>query len=119
MQRFIIAVLFSILLCGCGTSPVDAESTREIVLQYLGGDVGTAGPFGKGGKKELDVLSDVDRKKAETLIDQGASLFLVFGSHVANAAAAAQGGATRVVLVQRGRIVADFVTVSRTPAPGA
>lgn len=111
MYRVGLALLPLLLLGGCGTSPTNSETTREVVLQYLGGDVGTAGPFGKGGKKELDVLTPADRQAAEALIDRGAAMFLVYGANAANAAdaqAAAAGGATRVVLVQGGRVVGDF-----------
>ncbi len=106
MQRFLSCLALVVLLSGCGTSPVDSESTREVVLQYLGGDVGTAGPFGKGGKKELDVLTAADRHQAEQLIDAGASMFLVYGANAANPNQA--GGVSRVVLVQHGKIVADL-----------
>lgn len=105
----------TLVLAGCGTSAVDAESTRGVVLQYLGGDVGTAGPFRQNGKKELGVLSDADRRKAERLIDDGAVVFLVYGTNAAAApVSGGSGGATRVVLVQNGRVVGDFL-----PSPAA
>jgi hypothetical protein len=116
MQRFLPGVLIVIFISGCGTTPVNTETTREVVLQYLGGDVGTAGPFYKGGKKELDVLSPEDRRQAEALIDQGAALFLVFG---ANQTQSGASGANRVVLVHGGKIVGDFRASAKpsTPAP--
>ncbi|HVU35202.1 MAG TPA: hypothetical protein VHE61_17335 [Opitutaceae bacterium] len=118
MHRFLaLLVIGSLLLTGCGTTPTDAESTREVVLQYVGTDVGTAGPFGKGGKKELTVLTQADRQKADALIDGGASAFTVYGtdpnspdqtSHV-----------TRVVLVQHNKIVGDFKAPPPPPAAPA
>ena len=110
MQRFLpIGLLLIIgLLSGCGTTALDSESTREVVLQYLGTDaaVGTAGPFGKGGKKELDVLSASDRQKAESMIDRGAVLFLVYAANGATTDSAAP--VSRVIMVQGGKVTADF-----------
>lgn len=110
MQRFLSIGLFLIigLFSGCGTTALDSESTREVVLQYLGTDaaVGTAGPFGKGGKKELDVLSASDRQKAEAMIDRGAVLFLVYAANTATADTAAP--VSRVIMVQGGKVTADF-----------
>jgi len=91
------------------------EAAREVVLQYLGTDVGTAGPFYKGGKEELDGLSAADRQKANGLIDQGASVFLIYPGHPAPGDANA-GKATRVVLVQHGAVVGDFASAP-TAAP--
>ncbi len=103
MQRFLPAILALILLAGCGTSPIDTESTREIVLQYLGGQVGTAGPFAaKTAKRELDILGDADRRKAEEQIDRGAVVFLVYGESVGAT------GASRVILVQSNKVVGDY-----------
>lgn len=120
MQRFLpIGLLLIIgLLSGCGTTALDSESTREVVQEYLGTDaaVGTAGPFGKGGKKELDVLSASDRQKADAMIDHGAVLFLVYAANAATADSAAPVG--RVIMVQRGKVVADFHAVTK-PAPAS
>lgn len=115
-QRLVPIGIFAVgLLGGCGTTAMDAESSREVVLQYLGADaaVGTAGPFHKGGKSELGVLAPADRERAAALLDRGAELFLVY--------AGSQGGAngtpdsnttgsnvTRVILVQGGKIAGDF-----------
>ncbi len=109
MQRFLpVGFLIIGLLSGCGTTALDSESTREVVQQYLGVDsaVGTAGPFGKGGKKELDVLSAPDRQKAEGMIDRGAVLFLVYAANTATADSAAP--VSQVILVQSGKVVAAF-----------
>lgn len=107
MHRFLtLLILATLALTGCGTSPMDVESTREVVLQYLGGNVGTAGPFGRGGKKELAVLSNADRQRAEAQIDNGAAAFLVFGTDPGAVNQASH--VTRVVMVQRNKIVGDY-----------
>jgi hypothetical protein len=116
MQRLLPGFLILTLLAGCGTSPVASETTREVVLQYLGQAVGTAGPFGKGGKKELDVLSPADRQKAEAMIDGGAVVFLVYGGH--NAQGEPQTGTTRVILVQNNKVIGDFAALPQ-PQPAA
>jgi hypothetical protein len=46
----------------CSTSPSGAEATREIVLQYIGHDVGTLGPFSKQAKHELAAVSATARR---------------------------------------------------------
>jgi hypothetical protein len=118
-QRLVpVGLLIVALLSGCGTTAMDAESTREVVLQYLGADaaVGTAGPFHKGAKSELSVLAPGDRQKAEALLDRGAAMFLVYAGKAAAAAAsdnAANSNTTgsnvnRVVFVQGGNIAGDF-----------
>lgn len=111
MQRFFPGLLALVLLAGCGTSPVNTESTRNTVLQYLGGQVGTAGPFSRGGKKELDVLSAADRQKVSDLIDRGAVIFLVYGGQQG-----ASKGASRIVVVQGEKIVGDFFAQPDQPA---
>lgn len=120
MQRSLVLLLaLSFLLSGCGTNPTDVESTRETVLQYLGGDVGTAGPFGRGGIKELYVLSPQDQRAATALIKSGAQAFLVYGGSPGTPDANIRG-VTRIVLVQRGRVVADYHSVpNHPPAPPA
>jgi len=116
MYRLIPALVTVLLmtLTGCGSSPVSVEQSREVVLQYFGTDVGTAGPFFKGGKKELDILSAGDRQKAEALIDQGAAMFLIYPGRSA-ASAAAPARASHVVFVQKNAIVGDF----NVPPPAA
>lgn len=111
MQRLLPGIALIILLSGCGTTPINSETTRETVLEYVGTDVGTAGPFFKGGKKELDILPDADRRKAEALIDGGAALFLVYPAN--RTSDASTGSASRVVLVQHGKIVGDFAAVQK------
>lgn len=106
-QCLALGVASLLLLGGCAT-PRGAEATRNLVLQYLGGDVGTAGPFGQGGKKELTILTEAERKEAESLIDRGAVMFLVYGGSVA-ARNNPDAGASRVVLVQDGKILRDYI----------
>ncbi|PTX94563.1 hypothetical protein [Opitutus sp. ER46] len=105
------------LLSACGTSSMGSEAMRGVVLQYLGSDVGTVGPFYKGGKKELDVLAVAERSRAESLIDGGAALFLVYSSTLATRTRGATG-ADRIILVQHGKIVGDFAA-QPPPAPAA
>jgi hypothetical protein len=96
-------------IAGCAIAPTDAETTRQTVLQYIGSDVGTAGPFGKGGKKELAVLSSNDRAQAEILIDRGAEGFLIFAPPPpAGPDEHADPVVSRIVFVLHGKIAGDF-----------
>jgi hypothetical protein len=98
------------LFAGCASAPTTAETGREVVLQYVGTDVGTAGPFSKKSNSELAILSDKDRVTASSLLDHGAVAFLVY-SKGANASAVSTPGkaaGTRVILLQHGRVVGDF-----------
>jgi hypothetical protein len=108
MKNYALASL--ILLGGCATAPSTAETEREIVLQHVAVDVGTAGPFSKKAKRELDVLSDKDRVEASMLLDRGAVAFLVYPKTPGSASASTPKKETgpRVVLVQHGRVVGDF-----------
>ena len=99
-RAFSLLLLLSGFFGGCATSPRDSETAREVVLQYLGSDAGTAGPFAKHQKKELDVLPPKERGEALALLDRGAVAFLVFETR--------KGGSPRVVLVMSGRVVGDF-----------
>jgi hypothetical protein len=109
-RKGIYSVLVGVMIgiAGCAIAPTDAETTRETVLQYIGSDVGTAGPFGKGGKKELAVLSPTDRAQAETLIDRGAEGFLIFAPPPAGADEHAEPVVSRIVFVLHGKIAGDF-----------
>jgi hypothetical protein len=98
-----------VLLGGCATSRVDSEKTREIVLNYLGGAVGTAGPFSSQAKQEFGVLSPKDQQEASALIDRGAVAFLIFE--------AGSSSAVRIVLVHKERVVGDFRAVKTEPSP--
>jgi hypothetical protein len=92
---------------------MDSESAREVALQYLGSDAGTAGPFAKGAKREFSVLSPKDEREASELIDRGAVAFLVFEARAS--------AVTRIVLIHRGRVVGDFPVAkpepNKTPEP--
>lgn len=107
MQRTWVGLLLMMLLAACGTTPTDSEGKRELVLQYLGTDVGTAGPFYKSAHQEIAVLSNADRRKAEALIEDGAALFLIFQANAAVAPNATRT-ADRLIFVQKGEIVGDF-----------
>lgn len=89
-----------LLTGGCGTSPGGAEATREIVLQYIGRDVGTVGPFSTQAKRELGALSKADKEKALALMQGGAAGFLIIERDPA--------AANRMVLVAKGKVVGDF-----------
>ena len=105
MKRLV--ALLVVLLGGCASSPVDSERTREVVLNYLGAPVGTAGPFSNQAKKEFGVLSPKDQSEASALIDRGAVAFLVFE--------AGANSAVRIVLVHKDRVVGDFRAVKTEP----
>ena len=79
------------------------EERRQLVLEYVGHEVGTVGPFAKNGLRELDVLSEKDRREAAALIEHGAIGFLVIEPNA--------GVPNRIVVVSGKRIVGDF------PAP--
>src|SRR6476661_2363062 len=96
----LIVILF---FAGCATAPSTAESQREIVLQHIGIDAGTAGPFSKGAKREFGILSEKDRAEAAKLIEHGAVAFLVYPKRQGPVATASPKEGTRVVLVQHGR----------------
>lgn len=108
----ILALVGIVLLAGCATGPTRNESDREIVLQYVGGEVGTAGPFGKKAARELDILADTDRTKAVALLERGAVAFFIYQKTpgAASAAAAAKNPAsgTRVVVVLNRQIAGDY-----------
>jgi hypothetical protein len=99
------AILASVILIagGCAGSPVSGEEHRELVLQYVGHDVGTVGPFSTKEKRELDVLSEKDRKEAVEMLARGAQAFLVIepSASVPN----------RIIVLSGKQVVGDF------PAP--
>lgn len=118
MHRLLVGLTIALLLAGCGTTPTGSETTREAVLQYLGtdSDVGTSGPFGKNGLRELDVLSPQDRRAATSLVNRGAVLFVIYGHNLTDPNATAT--TTRIILVQRGKVVGDFKAQPQSaPAP--
>src|SRR4051794_11738267 len=89
-----------LLLAGCGSTGGRPEKTREVVLQYLGGDFGTVGPFGRERKKELDVLAPADRTAALALLDQGALGYTIYQSNAPTA--------QRMILVAKDKVVGDY-----------
>ena len=91
------------LIAGCAATPATVEEQREVVLAYVAHDVGTAGPFAKGALRELDTLSEKDRKEAAELLARGAKAFVVIerDPNVPN----------RIVLLSGNKVVGDF------PAP--
>ena len=104
MIRTLTIFVVLLLAGGCATAPSDSESTREVALKYVNADVGTTGPFSKKNPKDLEILSDADRAQASAWLGRGAVGFVIFaGSRAANAASE-----TRIVLVQAGKVVADY-----------
>ena len=108
MKNFAFASL--LFVAGCASAPSTAETEREVVLQYVAVDAGTAGPFSRKSKQELDILSDQDRLAATALLDRGAVAFVVYHKNQMPGAAspATRHPGTRIVLVQHGRVVGDF-----------
>ena len=96
---------FSIAAFGGCASPADGgpEATREVVLQYLGGNVGTVGPLSKTAKKEFSVLAPSDQARAGELIDLGGEAFLVYKDSALN----------RIILVAGRKVVGDFTVPTK------
>jgi hypothetical protein len=113
MSRYLIALVLSV--AGCAMSPDSAESAREIVLTYVGADVGTAGPFSKKGLRELDTLSAKDRAEALALFERGAIAYVIF-SPPQERKPADTAAPTRIIFVRSGKVVADFRGTEKTPA---
>lgn len=105
-----LASSITLLLSGCATASSSPEAQREVVLQYLDASVGTAGPFSRQAKKELDFLSPKDRTDVLALLDRGAVLFLVFEPPKpgTNGKSTATASASRAILVSQGKVVGDF-----------
>jgi hypothetical protein len=91
---------FALAVCGGCASPADGgpEATREVVLQYLGGNVGTVGPLSKTAKKEFSVLAASEQARAGALIDLGGEAFLVYKD----------AALSRIVIVAGRKVVGDF-----------
>ena len=106
--------MLAVLLAGCGSMPESAEMAREVVLQHVGGDARTAGPFKKKSMQELETLSGKDRSEAVALFERGAVAFLVFTAETGTPPPGSEGkaadpiAASRIVFVQHGKIVGDF-----------
>ena len=103
------AVAAVLCLAGCSTGPAVSETERELVLQYVGSDAGTSGPFSKKTKQELAILGEKDRLEANALLDRGAVAFLVYSKSTGASATAKSPARTRVVVVQNGRVVGDYL----------
>jgi hypothetical protein len=95
----VCSIVFS-LAAGCATSTGTSEERREVVLKYVGHDVGTSGPFSKKGIRELDVLDDNERKQATALLQGGAQGFLIMEPNPALP--------NRIILISGDRVVGDF-----------
>ncbi len=105
-MRILVVISIALAVGGCATSPITGEERREVVLQYIGHDVGTVGPFSKRGR-ELDELSEKDRKEAMEMLGRGAQGFLVIEPNA--------GLPNRVIVVSGKRIVGDFTTLKKEP----
>src|SRR5881398_1356497 len=94
-----IFVSLAMLVGSCAASPGVGEEHRELVLQYVGHDVGTVGPFSKRAP-ELEGLSEKDRREVIGMLDRGAQGFLVIEP--------APALPNRVIVVSGKRVVGDF-----------
>lgn len=99
-MRSLLLVLLVLLAGGCAAAPTTSEERREVVLEYVGHEVGTVGPFSKKGQRELDGLSEKDRKEVVGLIERGAVGFLIIEPDASRP--------NRVIVVSGKRIVGDF-----------
>lgn len=95
-----LATALVLLAGGCATGPDLVEARREVVLEYIGHDVGTVGPFSKQATRELATLSAGDRSKVLALMEHGAAGFLIIERDPARP--------NRIVLLAKGKIVGDF-----------
>src|SRR5438105_4394576 len=102
MRALFLAVTV-LLFAACASAPATGEERRQLVLEYVGHEVGTVGPFAKNALRELDVLSEKDRREAAALIEHGAVGFLVIEPNPSLP--------NRIVVVSGKRIIGDF------PAP--
>ncbi len=110
MQKLLVGILALALAAGCRNLPDGSESVREVVHAYLGADVGTAGPFYRGAMKEIGMLSADDQRSVESLVNDGAAVFLVFGE----AGRPANSGASRVIVVKERKVVGDYRAAAPT-----
>jgi len=99
-MRTLFVVLLTLLLGACAAAPTTSEERREVVLEYVGHEVGTVGPFSKKGQRELDGLSEKDRKEVLALIEHGAVGFLIIEPNASLP--------NRVIVVSGKRIIGDF-----------
>jgi len=114
MRPILIIVLSLLVLCGCANPANAPETARQVVLQHVGGTVGTVGPFTRKDRKELESLSPQDRNSANALLDRGALGFLICSpetgatSHAESGALADLIKVDRIIFVHDGMIVGDF-----------
>jgi hypothetical protein len=117
MRSTSIVILSLMMLGGCANPPGGPEIARQVVLQHVGGAVGTIGPFNRKDKKELESLSPQDRSTALALLDRGALGFLICSPETGAAPRNANGvladliKVDRIIFVQDGQIVGDFAAV--------
>ena len=117
MRTTSIIVLSLLALGGCANPANRPEIARQVVLQHVGGTVGTIGPFNRKDKKELESLSPQDRTTAIALLDRGALGFLICSPDDGTAQRNASGvladliKVARIIFVQDGKIVGDFAAV--------
>jgi hypothetical protein len=98
--------LLLVLACvGCSTPTDNIETARSLVLNYVGHNVGTVGPFSKHATREPALLAEPNRKEAMVQLQRGAEGFLVIEPDPATP--------NRIVLVLKGKIVGDFPTTSK------
>ena len=115
MRSTSILLLSLLVLCGCANPANSPEVARQVVLQHVGGTVGTVGPFTRKDKKELESLSPQDRSTSITLLDRGALGFLICSPDDGTTPRNANGvladliKVDRIIFVQNGQIVGDFM----------
>jgi hypothetical protein len=102
-SHLILALL--LLAPACTTSTSTSEEHREVVLKYVGHDVGTVGPFTRPGT-ELDGLAEQDRQAAIGFLAHGAQGFLIIEPP--------PGGRKRVILVSNKGILGDFTVPKKS-----
>jgi len=95
-----------IALGGCVTRQENPEAVREVVLKYLNTNVGTVGPFSHRIPKDLVFLTPEDEAASLALLNRGAIAFLV--------AEAGSATATRVILVQKVTVIADYHAIQKS-----
>jgi hypothetical protein len=114
MRSTSIIVLSLLGLGGCANPANAPEAARQVVLQHVGGTVGTVGPFTRKDRKELESLSPQDRNAANALLDRGALGFLICSPENASTPHADSGALAdlikvdRIIFVHNGQIVGDF-----------
>jgi hypothetical protein len=114
MRSASIIILSLLMLGGCANPANAPEAARQVVLQHVGGKVGTVGPFTRRDRKELASLSPQDRNTANALLGRGALGFLICSPDDGTTPHAEAGPLAdlikvdRIIFVQDGLIVGDF-----------